>query len=196
MRKNSSKVLRSPSAIVARVKARPPSNGKTKASSDSPTQSNNGCARRKTRGRNTRKQSALRDDPCLNRLLQHAIDLKNEEKFEEAADAFTQIVTQYPDCAPANGLLGAILHLELKRSREAIPYCRKATQLAPKSQMASLGLFHSLWATDQIYEALDEIKRYQLLTNWSCQDYLEIVDEIKEKWLDPPTPKKKANRKR
>ena len=35
---------------------------------------------------------------------------------------------------------------------------------------------------DRLEEALEEIKRFQLLTNWQCQDYLEIMNEIKEKW--------------
>ncbi len=61
--------------------------------------------------------------------------------------------------------------------------------------MASLGLFHSLWNTDQIDEALAEIKHYQTLTNWKCKNYLEIVAEMHEQWVDHPKKKKPKKRK-
>ena len=134
----------------------------------------------------------MRNDPRVNGLLEQAIALRNKERFAEAAEAFASIIREFPACAPAHGLWGGILLDQLQRPADAVQHFQEAVRLAPRSQLASLGLFHSLWASDRLDEALEEIKRFQVLTNWSCKDYLDIVNEIKKKWLDRRTPKKRA----
>jgi hypothetical protein len=89
------------------------------------------------------------------------------------------------------------MYRDLGMLDRAILLCRRAAELAPRSERASLGLFHALWDSERFDEALEEIKRFQLLTNWSCQDYLDIMAEIKEKWLDetPAEENSKGRRK-
>lgn len=114
----------------------------------------------------------------------------------EAARILEAIVKKYPKEAPLWWYLGGIYVYDLKKPRKAIPAFRQAVQLTPKSERASLGLFHSLWDANRISEALAEIKRFQTLTHWTCQDYLEIIDELTEKWLEAPSPKKKVHSRR
>ena len=72
----------------------------------------------------------------------------------------------------------------------------KKRRLSPKSELASLGLFYAYWGTDQVDKAIAEIKRYQILTNWKCEDYLEIVAEMYEKWVVAPRKKRKHKKKK
>src|SRR5260221_2400507 len=109
MRKNSSRALKKPKVSVEKVRGRPSSSAPTRATIGS-LMPPSGSARRTTPGKNTPEPPPARNDQRLNRLLQQALDLKNEGKFDDAADAFRAIVGLYPECAPANGLLGAILH--------------------------------------------------------------------------------------
>jgi hypothetical protein len=44
----------------------------------------------------------------------------------------------------------------------------------------SKGLFHSLWKLGKQVEALEEVKRFQTISD--SEDYREIVKEINEKW--------------
>ena len=99
----------------------------------------------------------------------------------------------YPDRAPILWYLAG-MYKDLGKLDRAIPLYRRATQLSPKLERASLGLFHALWESDQLDEALEEMKRFQLLTNWSCRDYVEILAEINEKWTDPVPGKKKKKK--
>ena len=78
-------------------------------------------------------------------------------------------------------MIGSLYLIELRQPKNAIPYFKKATELSPQSEKASLGLFHSLWNLDRVNEALEEVKRFQTLSH--SKDYDEIVAEIKEKWL-------------
>lgn len=117
----------------------------------------------------------------MDRLLQEAIDLKNQEDYQGAVRALSAIVGEYPKCAPAHGLMGSIYLLKLNKPRKAVDCFEKTIQLSPKSEMASLGLFHSLWKLDRQIEALEEMKRFQQVAH--SKDYDEILAEIQEKWL-------------
>jgi tetratricopeptide (TPR) repeat protein len=155
---------------------------------------NNGTATRsieygdpKRRPRNSTWIKALDQNPEMRELYQRAIDLKHAGKLKEAAVKMEEAVEEFPQFPILWWYLGALYLHDLKKPRKAIPYLRRATELSPKSERASLGLFHSLWSANQVNKALEELKRYQQLTNWSCRDYLQIVDEIDRKW--PPNPK-------
>ena len=138
----------------------------------------------------------LRDDPEMAKTLQHAIDLNRDGRSAEAARVLEKVVEHNPTHPAPWWYLGGIYRVELKRPLEALACYQKAVEAGPKSERASLGLFHTLWELDRFDDALEEIKRFQLLTNWSCEDYLKIMDEIKEKWLDSPKSTKKAKTKR
>jgi tetratricopeptide (TPR) repeat protein len=149
----------------------------------------NGFVAPKTSGKN----SISTDD--LATKLNQAIKWFNEEKFEEAADLLEKTIVEYPNKAAVYWYLGWV-YRDLGKTDRAIANFEKAVQLAPKKQRVSLGLFHALWDNDRLDEALEEMKRFQILTNGSCRDYVEILAEINEKWSDPVPVKKKTRAKK
>jgi predicted Zn-dependent protease len=65
---------------------------------------------------------------------------------------------------------------EMELREEAANAFREAIQLAPKLEAASLGLFHCLWELGRREEALEEVKRFQALSD--SEDYRSIVRGI------------------
>jgi tetratricopeptide (TPR) repeat protein len=117
-------------------------------------------------------------------MVQMALDLKNENNYAGAVKVLEELVGERPDSAVGQGLLGSYYYMFLHDGRKALPHLKIAVRLSPKKEKPSLALFHCLWSMDRVEEALEEIKRFQLLTNWACRDYLEIMKEINEKWGD------------
>lgn len=140
-----------------------------------------GSPNRKASGKNSRKHEADQDDPRLKVLLQQAIDLKNAKDYAAAIRVLADSIREYPKCAPAHALMGSIYLHKLKQMSKAVDCFQKALHLSPKSEGASLGLFHSLWEANRQVEALEEMKRFQAVSH--SKDYDEILAEIKEKWL-------------
>ncbi|HWY87071.1 MAG TPA: tetratricopeptide repeat protein [Gemmataceae bacterium] len=193
MRKSSSKVLKKPNKSAAKNGLARSLNGPKKAKNASTTPSEKLRSRKIIR-RNSNKDSSWKNDPELNQILQQGIYCKDNSDYQGAISAFEEAIRKSPQCSLAYWLLGGVHYTFLNDPRAALPYFQKGVQLSPKTEIASLALFHSLWDTDQTFEALEELKRYQLLTNWSSKDYLEIMQEIKEKWLDPPKTKKRSKK--
>jgi hypothetical protein len=52
--------------------------------------------------------------------------------------------------------------------------------MSPDLESVSKGLFHSLWKQGKLVEALEEVKRFQSISD--SEDYQEIIREINEKW--------------
>jgi len=126
----------------------------------------------------------------MGELFQRAIDAKQRGQFKRSVRIMEQVVVEYPQYAPLWWYLGGGYLHDLKLPRKAIPVFRKTVQLTPKSLRASVGLFHSLWNADRIGNALAEIKRFQVFCNWTCKEYLEIVEELAEIVADKRRPTK------
>jgi tetratricopeptide (TPR) repeat protein len=114
--------------------------------------------------------------------INHAIRLKLKGQFEAAIKLLNGILRRFPGFAPACWYLAGILQNDLKQTRLALPYFRKAMRLAPKSERASLGLFHALWDLGRCREAMKELQRFQSVGH--CKDYEEILAEVREKAPD------------
>jgi predicted Zn-dependent protease len=75
---------------------------------------------------------------------------------------------------------------------EAVRTFKRATRLAPTLEIASLGVFHSLWELGEEAQALKEIHRFMTVSD--SRDYREIIREIHRKYV--ASPKRKRVRKR
>ena len=126
----------------------------------------------------------VRHNPDCDALFTLVIQKLDAGKIQEGVRLMEALVRRFPEQAPLHWYLGGLYLSEAKQPKKAVSHFQKAVRLAPKSERASLGLFHALWDTNRVDEALAEIKRYQLLTNWKCQDYREIIAELNDKWLD------------
>ena len=80
---------------------------------------------------------------------------------------------------PASAVFNATFANTLKENGDieaATEHFRVAVQLAPKSELYSLGLFHILWAQGRREEALEETKRFVSLAD--SDEYRSIVAAI------------------
>jgi tetratricopeptide (TPR) repeat protein len=101
------------------------------------------------------------------------------------------LAKQYPEDWGIHWYLGGFYLHELNQPAKAIPLLRKAVQWKPESEKSSLGLFHSLLNAGLQDEALDELKRFQVLTNFRSKDYREIIAELND---ERPAPRKRSAR--
>jgi len=65
---------------------------------------------------------------------------------------------------------------QLERYSEAAQSFKRATELSPDSELASLGLFQSLMDTGDKQAALSEMKRY--LAGHKSEEYDLILEEL------------------
>jgi len=88
----------------------------------------------------------------------------------EAGDASSAIetleglVSLHPEAGPLRALLGAI-YRDTKALEPALEQLEEAVRLLPESDMASRGLFHTLWDLDRAPEARDELRRFLAITD-------------------------------
>ncbi|HEY1861540.1 MAG TPA: tetratricopeptide repeat protein [Gemmataceae bacterium] len=112
-------------------------------------------------------------------MLESAIQLRRRGRFPEAVKLLKASLQRIPDQAAVCWYLGSIYLHDLNQAEQALPLYRRATRSAPKSQRASLGLFHALWALDRRREAMKELGRFQAIAH--CDDYATILAEVQKK---------------
>jgi tetratricopeptide (TPR) repeat protein len=84
---------------------------------------------------------------------------------------------------PESAILNSTFANTLKETGDfglAIAHFEKAVQLAPQSELYSLGLFHVLWGQGMREEALVETKRFMTISD--SDEYREIVAAINSHW--------------
>jgi predicted Zn-dependent protease len=86
---------------------------------------------------------------------------------------------QDPSSPAILAVLGNV-NWKMGKLEEAAAIFRRATELRPKLEAVSLGLFYCLWDLGKRVEAMEELKRFQTISD--SQNYREIVKEINEKW--------------
>ena len=97
--------------------------------------------------------------PEFKNLFKQAMDLKYEERFGEAAQILERLLKMNPNSASVHALLGDSLW-DLGRLAEAIDSFQRAVELAPASEMPSLGLFHTLLESGDKQRAVAEMDRF------------------------------------
>jgi tetratricopeptide (TPR) repeat protein len=108
-------------------------------------------------------------------LINKGIQLLRTGKFDEAMEIFVLLDGKIPDSAVIKGLIGDTLSAA-GNIKEAAKYYYVTVQLSPKSRLASLGLFHSLWDLGNIDDAIKEAIRFDFLNGNS--EYVEILEEM------------------
>src|SRR5262249_34429842 len=126
-----------------------------------------------------KNSSPERREQALDCLLEEAIGCKKRRDFGGALRALSAAVEKFPESATAWGLLGGGYLYETAEPKKAIPCFERATRLSPRSETASLGLFHSLWEAGRRTRAIAEMNRFQTVSH--SEDYAEIAAELKAK---------------
>lgn len=92
-------------------------------------------------------------------LFEEAMGFKKAGNLVEATRCLTRLALERPDYAPVRGVLAGVLY-ELKEFGKAVIEFGAASRLSPRSELASLGLFHSLLNTGDRAAAVAEMKRF------------------------------------
>jgi predicted Zn-dependent protease len=115
--------------------------------------------------------------PEFKEKLGQALDLKNQERYAEAAQILEQLREKYPQSASVHAILGEVLWQQ-HGAAQAIPAFQRTVELAPTSELASLGLFHTLLEIGDKQRALQEMNRFLSLSD--SEEYEALAEKLKE----------------
>lgn len=105
----------------------------------------------------------------------NALQLKEDRRFAEAQLILEQLASERPDSAAVWAVLGDV-YWEQQMLDQAVGAFRIAVTQAPTSEVASLGLFHTLWENGERDAALAEARQFQQVA--SSADYRYIFAEM------------------
>jgi len=115
----------------------------------------------------------------VKRRFESALALRDAGHKDQSCLILASLIDQYPDWSPPYSIKGGIL-FDLNRLKEAEECFRHAVRLKPQSEIASLCLFHALWAQSERESAMDEMKRFTVAGGISS-DYQAISNELLSK---------------
>ena len=107
--------------------------------------------------------------------FESANQLRKAGDADGAIRVLRALVSDFPKQAAAYLIIGDILWDEGKLAAATAAF-RIATERFPKLEIASLGVFHTLWRQSKTDDAFEEMKRFQSVSH--SRDYQEIVDEV------------------
>jgi predicted Zn-dependent protease len=107
--------------------------------------------------------------------FQDAMDRKNSEDFDSAYIMLSELAYEYPNRPSVLGVLADVAERK-GLIQEAADYFRQVTILSPKSEMASLGLFHTIFDLGDVNGAFEEMKRFISLKH--SDEYTRLLDNI------------------
>jgi tetratricopeptide (TPR) repeat protein len=123
----------------------------------------------------SRTPSTNSNSGSLRSLLDQAIRLRRAGRIEQAIVLLERLGREYPKSAAVAGYLGGA-YFDLDQPTKAAKYFRRATKLSPRSELASLGLFHSLWSVDAIDAAFAEMRRF--LKRADSKEYAKLLRDL------------------
>lgn len=106
-----------------------------------------------------------------------ALRLRDGGDLLGAAAIFERLNAEYPNQAAILGMWGSI-YFRLRDWERALPLYQRTVMLAPKSELASLGLFHSLWSHGRREEAFAEMRRFLCVAD--SAEYRQLLCDLRE----------------
>ncbi len=120
-------------------------------------------------------QLNLEDRKKLEVPFNEALKLRREGRFSEAIQILSGLAKEYPKLPAIFGMLGSI-YKETGDLENSIKCFKITVDLSPKSELASLGLFHSLFKADRKDEALAEMRRFLRVS--SSKEYNRLISDM------------------
>lgn len=111
---------------------------------------------------------------CLRRFNE-AVRLRDQGRFAEAEDILSQLMEQYPENLGIVLVRAGVL-FNLERFHDAYTLFKTILDSRPDHELASRGLFHSLWKLGKHDDAFKEMKRFLSIT--SSDAYTELLNDI------------------
>lgn len=112
------------------------------------------------------------DKSTIGARIREAIELEGAGDKALAIKRLRELNDEIPDQPSVKTYLGSFLTSEGSFD-EAIKHAAASVKLAGHSELASLTLFHALWAAGYEDQAIDEANRFQKLKH--SDDYEEIL---------------------
>jgi tetratricopeptide (TPR) repeat protein len=116
----------------------------------------------------------------IDSMFELAIELRNKGQLRDSINVLSKILNEYPVDKKTYGIysvLGGVL-ADLGENEKALINFKKATELNPKSELASLGLYVTLAKLDRDEEAIHELIRY--LKSYPAKLYKDTLEELLE----------------
>ncbi len=97
-----------------------------------------------------------------------ALDIWHGGDGDKAIKILKNLDTQFPNTPSILGMIGAI-YFSLRDWKHSEYYFKRTIEISPKSELASLGLFHSLWEMKNLDKAFEEAKRFVSMNGYSSK---------------------------
>jgi predicted Zn-dependent protease len=110
-------------------------------------------------------------------LINDALSLKEKGKYSEGLKILKPLERKFPENSVIAGIIASIFY-ESKDFLNSEKYFRKTITLNPNSELASLGLFHSLLFLNKVNEALYELKKF--INDHQPKLYKVTIKELKD----------------
>ncbi|HYQ00033.1 MAG TPA: tetratricopeptide repeat protein [Polyangiaceae bacterium] len=111
----------------------------------------------------------------INRVLSNATELASRGEFSKALGVLEPLAVSEPNDPRVLGVLAGV-YFRQDRFEEAARYFRRATERSPRSELASLGLFHALWKLGEQLSAEQELTRF--LSIRESEEYRMLLEEM------------------
>ena len=121
------------------------------------------------------------DDEAIRNEFQRGLDLWHDDEADEAVATFSRLAAISPDDWRVRLMLGGYLQMS-GHLAESEPHLRRATELRPISELASVALFHVLWQRRYENEAFAEMRRF--LEVGEPKEYRRFIAEWHAEWLE------------
>jgi len=111
-------------------------------------------------------------------LFNKGIELRDRGNLSEAVGVFQKIIQNYSSDSKIVGIYTVLagVYFDLNDFNESLRYFEKATQLKPKSELASLGLYLSYLELKKHEKAIQELMRY--LDQYPADLYKDTLEEL------------------
>jgi len=106
-----------------------------------------------------------------------ALKLRSDGKLKTAYKILSRLAKENPTIGEIAFMTGSVCW-ELGHLDESIDRFRKATVLSPDSEIASIGLFHTLWEAEEYDAAFLEMKRF--ISTHKSEKYRSLLKEMKQ----------------
>jgi tetratricopeptide (TPR) repeat protein len=116
----------------------------------------------------------------IDSIFELAIELRDKGELRDSIKVFYKILDDYPTDKKTFVIFSVLagVHADLGENDKALINFKKATELNPKSELASLGLYVTYAKLDRNKEAIHELIRY-LKTN-PADLYKDTLEELLE----------------
>jgi predicted Zn-dependent protease len=112
----------------------------------------------------------------LEREFRRGTWLRDRKRFDEAAAIFEHLITKFPENTGVR--IGAVSVYFLREDYVSVRrVCTEAIAIAPRSELISIALFHSLMALEEHEAAFCEMDRYLALRPDS-PEYRDVREEL------------------